>query len=113
MSDLMDKSNTEHKLEHKINTDFEEVLNAEMATMLEMHPNHVLEPFHSRILLAHNQSLEAAVRAARIEELKNFDGLTYSFMSLGNDFTYQYRQSAVDARIAELQALPNKEPTKE
>lgn len=55
------------------------------------------------------QEREAAIdTAARVDELKHLDSLTYSFMSLGNDFDYSYRQSAVDDRIATL--TNNKEP---
>lgn len=52
------------------------------------------------------QAIEAYVAQrvieGRIDELKHLDSLTYSFMSLGNDFDYSYRQSAIDARIKEL-----------
>lgn len=41
-------------------------------------------------------------RLAKVDELKNIDSLTHSFMSLGNDFVYEYRQSSVDKRIQEL-----------
>lgn len=48
--------------------------------------------------------LESLLVEARIDELKHLDSLTYSFMSLGNDFDYSYRQSAIDAHIKELEA---------
>lgn len=41
---------------------------------------------------------------SRIDELKHIDSLTHSFMSTGNDFLYEYKQSVVDERIAELEA---------
>jgi phage shock protein A len=53
-------------------------------------------------LLAQERA-EAEIEA-RIDELEQLDSLTHSFMSLGSDFEYSYRQSAVDDRIAELKA---------
>jgi len=51
---------------------------------------------------AFEDKISQLITDARVDELKHFDTLTYSFMSLGNDFDYSYRQSAVDNRIKEL-----------
>lgn len=51
----------------KPNTDFEAVFNKFTSRLLEIRPNIVLEPYHSQIIAAHNQSLEAAEQKGRYE----------------------------------------------
>lgn len=96
------------EFEHTVRTELNSVAaytaNAFGGSLADLEPEDKKARIKAResILTAHRTALELAERAARVAELKNLDWLTYSFMSLGNDFTYSYRQSAIDKRIAAL-----------
>lgn len=99
MLEIIAMSNPTEKLEQKeLQSELDEIM-----LMIRVNRNSEVGKMKHRNI---RYAIQSLINEARIEELKQLDSLTHSFMSLGTDFIYEYRQSAVDARIKELET-PN------